>query len=58
MSKDGETRNRRSFYKNMEDVLTGGVDLKKMGKRHRRLFEICQKKSIKMNPSKFKLGER
>ena len=40
----------------MDDILTGGGDLKTLERRLQRLFQICWKKNIKLNPTKFELG--
>ena len=42
----------------MDNILTGGRDLETLERRLQRLFLICRKKNIKLNPSKFELGRK
>ena len=42
----------------MDDILSGGGDLKTLERGLWRLFLICRKENIKLNPTMFKLRQR
>ena len=40
----------------MDDILAGARTVSKLERRLKRLFNVCRKKNMKLNPRKFKVG--
>ena len=55
---DGDIRNKKGYFKNVDDVLTSANSVELMEKRLRNLLQICRKKNIKLNGTKFEVGRQ
>ena len=53
---DPGLRNQEGFYKNMDDILCAGSNIKQLERRLRSLLEVCRTKNMKLKPQKFTCG--
>ena len=53
---DCSIRNRKSFYKNMDDTMGGSKTLNGIERKIRIFLEVCRSRNMKLQPSKFTLG--
>ena len=53
---DRDIRNRKSFYKNMDNLMGGSKTLEGLERKLRIFLEVCRSRNMKLQPSKFTLG--
>ena len=54
---DPELRDMKEIQKNMDDLLLSEENFKKLDPVIDRILSICRKKNMKLNPTKFKVGQ-
>ena len=55
---DPELRELDDVKKNMDDLISSGLDYKKLYPLLDKIFSICERRNIKLNPDKFHIGRR
>ena len=51
-----EIRNTKDCWKNADDILEGGTSLRALDIVMRRIFAVCERRGIKLAPSKLQIG--
>ena len=53
-----EIRNTENCFKNADDILAGGKTLKELDSVMRRILAVCERRGIKLAPSKLQVGRK